>query len=150
MFEGFEYELPFPPFGLHWDVGPHMGQYVAVPEAAAPAGVGPPTPGAHAPASARARIPPQAGGAGLGNAPDGAPNAPVPDTPGDPAPGPAGPERPVPDGAAAVPDISPQAFFWAVHNHTRMHHDALRSQMSDFEDWLDRMSVFFEPTGALP
>ena len=35
-FEGFEYELPPPPFGTTWEAGLVMGQYVAVPLASRP------------------------------------------------------------------------------------------------------------------
>ena len=148
--DGLGEEQLLPPFGRPWDTGPHMGRSVAILDAAAPAGIGLQAPVPHVPAHSRARAPPRGSGAGLGSTPEGAPSASVPDTPGDPGPGPEGPDVPAPAGAAAGLNVSSQTFFWAVHNHTRSHHGALRSQMSDFEDWLERMSIFFEPAGALP
>ena len=147
MFDGFEFELPLPPFGMHWDVGPEMGQYVAVSSDVGTADAGQQAPGAQAPGAAHARGPPtedaRPGSSSSGQC-TGVPQSKAAAS----VPGPDRPGPPALAGDAAVPGFTPQAFFWALHNHTRMHHDALRSQMDDFEDWLDRMAVFFEPAAG--
>ena len=168
-FEGFEYELPLPPFGTSWEAGLVMGQYVAVPL------VGRPRLGAPQPPGTQGSATPPAGHAlpspsGLSSGrctPGPAPHAGCGTTaprrprllePAGPSQAPAAAPRSYPahlaalldpDGLPGDPGCTPQAFFWVLHNRTRMHHDALREQMVDFEDWLDRMSIFFEADPGL-
>ena len=143
-FEGFEFERPPPPAGTVWAAGDEQGQYVAVP--------------------ARGRLQPDtvlSGPRDGGTPPDARPPSPPPVLPDE---GTRGPDTPAGESLFAdaprdlpghlatlcdpddfgVLDHTPRAFFRVLRSRTRMHHHALREQMVDFEDWLDRMDVFFD------
>ena len=141
-FIGFEHQLPVPPPRMSWVEGV-MGTYVAVPTTGSPAGSAPVPARVPVPSSTGASSGERAHGARSGSrAPTGAAPS-LGSRPG--APGAASAPAAHPD----FPGHTPLALYQALLGRTRMHHAILREQMTEFEDWLDGMALFFSgPDGA--
>ena len=119
-----------------------MGTYLAVPTAEPPTGT--------APVPARVPVPSSAGDSSDVSAHGSRSRSRAP-TGVAPSRG----SRPGAPGAASVPGDHPEfpghtplALYQALVGRTRMHHEALREQMVEFEDWLDGMGLFFTGPGG--